>query len=190
MLNLDDLNIDWSTSYPSKDNVFQAFDRIDLSKCKVVILGQDPYFNGEATGVAFEASEESKMPASLRTIWKEIHRTNPGEKRNSLKLWTDQNVLLLNTALTVEKSKPGSHEKLWKPIMQKMITDLSMEHRLWILFGAKARAFKKFIQQGDIIESVHPAAEGYGGTKFVGNNIFNIANEYLDEPIKWHYGEE
>jgi len=69
-----------STLYtPKKENIFR-FTQMDLSNCKVVILGQDPYpQEGVATGLAFEVGDIDdwnvlKNNASLRNILKLIHK--------------------------------------------------------------------------------------------------------------------
>ena len=52
------------TCYPSQDNVFRAFELTQFHDLRVVILGQDPYHNGIATGLAF-ATNNGKMSPSL-----------------------------------------------------------------------------------------------------------------------------
>jgi len=37
--------------YPEKDNIFRAFKEVDLEDVKVVLIGQDPYHDGVATGL-------------------------------------------------------------------------------------------------------------------------------------------
>ena len=61
-----------SRCYPSPDNVFRAFQLTQFHDLKVVILGQDPYHNGIATGLAF-ATNNGKMSPSLRNIAKELY---------------------------------------------------------------------------------------------------------------------
>lgn len=88
--------------YPSPENIFRVFD-INPQDIKVVILGQDPYYNpGQAMGLAFSVNPDVKTPKSLINIFKElksdlgIERTNP-----DLTDWHEQGVFLLNTALSV-----------------------------------------------------------------------------------------
>ena len=58
--------------YPSPGNVFRAFELTQFHDLRVVILGQDPYHYGIATGLAF-ATNNGKMSPSLRNIVKELH---------------------------------------------------------------------------------------------------------------------
>ena len=60
------------TCYPAAGNVFRAFELTQFHDLRVVILGQDPYHNGIATGLAF-ATNNGKMSPSLRNIVKELH---------------------------------------------------------------------------------------------------------------------
>ena len=42
------------TCYPPEDKIFNAFNLCPFDKVKVVIMGQDPYFNpGQAMGLSF-----------------------------------------------------------------------------------------------------------------------------------------
>jgi uracil-DNA glycosylase len=58
--------------YPSDQDVFRAFDLTPLDQVRVVILGQDPYFNGEADGLAFSAGRVKRLPLSLQRIVAEV----------------------------------------------------------------------------------------------------------------------
>src|ERR1051326_4628371 len=103
--------------YPAKENIFNVF-RMPLEDIKVVILGQDPYpKEGQAIGYAFAVSESTNKPASLRIIEKEIGH----EIDKTLSHWREQGVFLLNTALTVEKGKAGSHLNYWQNFTRQVI---------------------------------------------------------------------
>ena len=99
------------TIFPPKALVFRAF-WTDLNSVKVVILGQDPYHTpGAAEGLAFSVPDSAPIPPSLINIYKEIdadvgrHKNPTGHLEN----WQKQGVMLLNTVLTVEAHKAGSH---------------------------------------------------------------------------------
>ncbi|WP_424243860.1 hypothetical protein [Azonexus hydrophilus] len=52
-------------------NCFSAFTTVSPEKCRVVILGQDPYPNRHhAMGLAFSVPEGEKLPRSLSNIYK------------------------------------------------------------------------------------------------------------------------
>ena len=59
---------------PKKDNLFEALKLCPLSKTKVVIFGQDPYYTkGVADGLAFSTTSY-KTPLSLQNIFKQIKK--------------------------------------------------------------------------------------------------------------------
>jgi len=98
--------------YPSSPEVLRAFELTQLKDLKAVIIGQDPYHNGAATGLAFGVREGFKINPSLRVIYKELCLEHGEEELPnfdfSLESWAKQGVLLLNTPLTVVKGHPNS----------------------------------------------------------------------------------
>ena len=180
------------TVYPEKGRTFKAFKMCPLKSLKVVILGQDPYHDGSATGLAF-ANNGGRVSPSLRNIIQTVKNdfgdvyVNP-----NLESWAKQGVLLLNTALTVEKGKAGSHIDLWMPFTRDLITSLSIYKPglVWVLWGKKAQDYEKHIMYPNghtILRAPHPAAEAYSGGKagFFTCGHFKKINEKLEKPIEW-----
>jgi uracil-DNA glycosylase len=197
---------------PEAKNIFRIFS-MPVTDIKVVILGQDPYPTpGNAIGRAFAVSEFRNMPVSLRNIEKEIFNSVgnnldfTGDRHwKTLQSWEDQGVFLLNSALTVETGKAGSHLKYWKDFTFRVISHISTTNPcIWILWGKKAQAFRPYIQPprmmnvdfydeetineipanadyNYILQAPHPAAEAYSGGKagFFGCNHFLFANTIL-----------
>lgn len=173
------------TIYPQKSLVFSAF-TTDLNEVKVVILGQDPYHTpGAAEGLAFSVPSSQPIPPSLANIYKEIdsdigHHVN---QTGSLRNWQKQGVLLLNTVLTVEAHKAGSHRgKGWEIFTTEVIKYLNetRPHLVFILWGRDARNKKSLIDSTKhlILESPHPSPlSAHSG--FFGNHHFSKTNEYL-----------
>src|SRR3990167_6288002 len=61
------------TIYPEKKNILRALELTPFNEVRVVILGQDCYFNpGQANGLAFAVNQGISIPPSLRNIFKEI----------------------------------------------------------------------------------------------------------------------
>ena len=123
--------------YPERENIFNAFKLCPLYKLKVVILGQDPYHDGSATGLAFSnRSDSTTLSPSLRNIFKEVeNNTSNGLKLDqdpNLERWAKQGVLLLNTALTVEKGNPGSHAKLWDSFTKEVLKKIFEYNKRWL----------------------------------------------------------
>ena len=109
--------------YPEGKDIFRAFNLTPFDQVRVVILGQDPYHKaGQADGLSFSTRSE-QTPASLRVIFKEIFKDFNVQyfheesfdsffPTNNLENWANRGFLLLNTVLTVEENKPGSHKDL------------------------------------------------------------------------------
>lgn len=170
--------------YPEKEDIFNVFS-MPLEDIKVVILGQDPYpKEGQAIGYAFAVSEETPKPASLRIIEQEVGHSID----KTLKSWREQGVFLLNTALTVEARKAGSHTEYWYQFMCAVIACISIKQPcIWLLWGAKAQRFKSAIigDSNSILMAPHPASEAYKpGSGFIGCNHFKQVNSILESQNK------
>ena len=73
---------------------------------KVLILGQDPYHGfGQANGLSFSVNKTISIPPSLKNIFLELKNDLgvPISPHGDLTYWAQQKVLLLNSALTVER---------------------------------------------------------------------------------------
>ena len=188
-----------TTTYPEKQYIFRALNETSLSNLKVVIIGQDPYHDGSATGLAFDNDENydsftngvvARPSYSLNNIITAVEKDcNTIKLYPSLDKWAKQGVLLLNTALTVEKGLPESHLKAWEGFTNYLLQALNKEEALaktrgihYFLWGKKAQNFKKFINQkySYIHECGHPAAERYHKGIFLDNcNHFSEANKQI-----------
>ena len=95
--------------HPAPDFLFNAFKLTDLSKVKVVIIGQDPYFKNEngvhqAMGLSFSVATGLQIPDSLQNIYKNLLKYKHITKipnHGNLEFWALQGCLMLNTSLTV-----------------------------------------------------------------------------------------
>jgi uracil-DNA glycosylase len=182
------------TIYPSSDKIFRIFKEVPYEKVSLILLGQDCYHDGSACGHSFCNCESYHISPSLRIIFKEIEQEYPeltdrfemplgGLDMGDLSYLVKQGVFLLNTALTVEKSKPGSHIDLWKPFTLKVIECLNkIEWLPWLMLGKKAQEFISLINpKHSIISCPHPASEIYKpGSGFMGSGCFRQINAELD----------
>jgi len=187
---------DGKTIYPALDQIFDAFNTTSFSQVKVVILGQDPYHGpNQAHGMAFSVLPGSQVPPSLRNIYKELSNSSDFVIPESgyLEPWARSGVLLLNSVLSVEAGKPGSHQKMgWEAITDFVISDLSRskDHLVFLLWGAFAQKKSLLIDESKhlILTAPHPSPlSAYRG--FLGCNHFNLANQYLMAhklpPVNW-----
>jgi uracil-DNA glycosylase len=190
--------------YPSSKDTFNVFRAVDWDKVRVVVLGQDPYYTpSTAYGVAFGVSEEycnslKPFPPSLENILLEVEQDVYDGLHfpdHTLQNWLDQGVLLLNTALTVERGKPESHLALWKPFTEYVVKTISDNKpgTIWMLWGSKAKAYKKLINENTnhILESGHPSPLSANKGYWFGNKHFSKANAIIasqngeEFKIKW-----
>ncbi len=183
--------------FPPASKIFAAFDICPFDKVKVVILGQDPYHGpGQANGLSFSVGEGVQLPPSLLNIFKEV-QDDLGLDRapvdGDLSRWARQGVLLLNSTLTVEAHRAGSHQgRGWETFTDEVIMRLNndREHLVFILWGSYAIKKGAYIDRNRhcVIASPHPSPlSAYRG--FFGSKPFSRANEYLmahgESPIDW-----
>lgn len=185
---IEKLNIEYENEvcYPSKKRIFNAFNLCPFDKVRVVVLGQDPYYNGQAMGLSFSVPEKIKLPPSLRKIYKEIEEDfckSMPESSGNLTHWAEQGVLLLNTTLTVRAGAANSHKNLgWQEFTDAAIKALNKnrEHIVFMLWGNNAKKKKNLIDinRHCIIESYHPAARKRYKFK---KHQFTCCNAYLKQ---------
>lgn len=154
-----------STILPSSSNIFRAFQLCPLEQVKVVILGQDPYpIRGDANGLAFSVSADRKVPRSLQNIYTALENdpdvdfTRPNH--GTLDKWVEQGVLLINTALTIGKTRNDSkksHLKIWKPFTDKLIETLDSRNIIFVLWGGPAKQKNKLIRHSSVLTFCHPS---------------------------------
>ncbi len=175
--------------YPEQKQIYSAFDATPFAKVKVVILGQDPYHGeGQAHGLSFSVLPGTKIPPSLRNMYKELANDISSFEIPSegyLQGWAEQGVLLLNTVLTVEEGKAHSHAKCgWETFTDAVISALN-EHKqgvVFLLWGAHAQKKGKMIDRAlhTVLSAPHPSPlSAHRG--FFGCGHFSKANLLLSE---------
>ena len=187
--------------HPDHDLIFNAFKLTPIENVKVVIIGQDPYFNeGQAMGLAFSVNKGVKKPPSLENIFKEMKSDVSLEIPSSgdLTLLAKEGVFLLNATLTVRDKEPLSHKGLgWETFTDNVISILNNLNRpiVFILWGNNAKEKERLITNPIhlVIKSSHPSPLGaYNG--FFGSKPFSKANKFLMAngmpPIDWNIIEE
>ena len=186
---------------PAQSDVFKAFKVCPYDKLKVVMLSQDPYpQKGVATGILFgnkEGTRDKDLSPSLQII-KEA-AINFEIPHNciifdpTLESWAKQGILMINSALTVEMNKIGSHVMLWRPFIASLLKKLSENDTgiIYVLFGKQAQTFKPYInkQFNTVLEENHPAYFARSGTKMPHQLFIDISNRVkgiYGVPIKWY----
>ncbi len=172
--------------FPPGPQIFAAFEATPFDAVKVVILGQDPYHGaGQAHGLSFSVRPDVRVPPSLDNMYKEIAR-DPGLPRPDhgwLMPWAQRGVLLLNSVLTVEEGRAGSHQgKGWEGFTDHVVDVLNREREglVFLLWGSYAQAKGRVIDTGRhcVLRTTHPSPlSAHRG--FLGCGHFAKANAYL-----------
>jgi uracil-DNA glycosylase len=183
---------------PQIKYLFRAFEECSYNTLKVIILGQDPYpYLNVADGIAFSCSIDNRIQPSLKYIGQEIKRTVYPEQEwvipTDLKCWSNQGVLMLNSALTTTVNKIGVHYKLWQPFLTFLFDHFTFNGNdyVYAFLGRKAEDWAisvpttcyKFIV-------THPAAAAHNKSEiWESKNLFNEINNALvslnKESIVW-----
>jgi uracil-DNA glycosylase len=188
--------------YPS--DPLRALALTPRAEARVVILGQDPYHGpGQAEGLAFSVPPGVRAPPSLRNVLAELARDLdlPAQTGTSLVAWARQGVLLLNTVLTVEDGRPGSHAGFgWEALTDAVVKNLIASERplAFLLWGARAAAKQALFDavarvRHCVLLCNHPSplSARRGPTPFVGCGHFRAAMAFLSRvegsraPIDW-----
>ncbi|MEA3498922.1 MAG: uracil-DNA glycosylase, partial [Campylobacterota bacterium] len=121
-------------------------------------------------------------------IFKEIESDIKTKSKNidgDLTSWATQGVLLINTILTVEDSKPKSHHKIgWEIFTNTIIKHINdnFSNIVFILWGAGAIKMGKLIDKNKhhILTAPHPSPlSSYRG--FFGCKHFSKTNDFLKQ---------
>jgi uracil-DNA glycosylase len=199
--------------HPKPDLVFNAFRLTSFKTLKVVIIGQDPYFDHEtfnkniipqAMGLSFSVPCGIKVPSSLKNMYTNLKKYNHIKSipnHGNLEQWTEQGCLLLNASLTVKDGTKNKncHQDIWSWFTDEIIKYISetKEHVVFVLWGSFALNKKDLIDtdKHSIVVSSHPSGlscnqplRGYGS--FINTDSFGLVNKQLKEwemeEINWN----
>lgn len=181
--------------YPDRERVFDSMRITTFDSVRVVIIGQDPYFNEhpvlgpEAHGLSFSVKQGIPTPPSLKNIFLEIQESIYNEEKRKfstdLTRWAQQGVLLLNASLTVIARSPNSHADLgWHKLTDNIIEIISekKENVVFMLWGSFAQKKACIVDNKKhlLLKTSHPSPlSAYRG--FLGSGVFRKCNEYLLE---------
>jgi uracil-DNA glycosylase len=187
--------------YPPAGREFFAFSCTQPSAVRVVILGQDPYHEpGQAMGLAFSVAKGTRLPPSLRNIFRELTAdigvATPAQ--GDLTPWASRGVLLLNTVLSVESGKANSHADYgWQEFTDMVIAKIAAlpQPIAFVLWGAQAQKKAALLRESTaprlLLHAPHPSPlSSYRG--FFGSRPFSKINEFLlqngEQAIDWTLG--
>lgn len=176
--------------YPPKELVFRVFE-MDVKDIKILLLGQDPYHGpNQAHGLSFSVPDNQKIPPSLKNIYKELILNFPERNYNfqngNLEQWfVREKIFLLNSSLTVQRGKAGSHMKIWEGFTNEVIKFISEQNDncVFLLLGNYAKSKSIFIKNNSkIVVEVHPSPLARG---FIGSNVFKRVEDALGDKVDW-----
>jgi uracil-DNA glycosylase len=199
-----------SNIFPIYPNIFNFTNFLIPEDIKICIIGQDPYhgvfkdnetnmYFPEAVGLSFSVPKKCHIPSSLQNIYKNLIKFNHiaiPPTHGVLTYWSYQGILLLNSALTVEKGQPNSCQGIWSEFTDELIKIISSKYSgiIFMLWGKHAhlKLISKVIKNQHthkFIISSHPsgfsANSPYREFKsFMDTDHFGIANKYLAEQDK------
>lgn len=194
---------------PESKDVFRAFRETPYKDLKVIFLLQDPYpwvkkVEGKdimvADGIPMSCSNTGVCQPSLSLFYDGIS-DDLGIKvphHPDLSYLCKQGVLFLNTSLTVEVNKPGSHKGVWDKFITFFIEEVINFYNTgtcYVSMGKNAEAMAKavvpFLHWGFTVE--HPAAAAHTERAWKHQNIFSKINKITKdtnlEVINWAYGQ-
>ena len=177
------------TVYPPREDIFRAFKSTPFNHLfKGMILGQDVYHDGSATGLSFGIKlTQTRIPPSLARIKREVmddiyHGDQDTPFDYTMQKWANQGILMLNTALTVVEGKPGSHITLWENFVKKVLEVLNTrDDVVYLCLGKISTALiTKHItnKSAAIINVGHPSPLNTT-IPFLGTKPFSRFNEEL-----------
>lgn len=182
--------------YPPGAEIFSALDHTPFERVRVVILGQDPYHGpGQAHGLCFSVRPGVPVPPSLVNIYAELKRDvgfAPPD-HGYLLPWAARGVLLLNSVLTVEAGRAGSHQgKGWEGFTDRIVALLNerREGLVFMLWGSYAQAKGALVdaRRHKVLKAPHPSPlSAHRG--FIGCAHFSQCHAYQlsrgDAPLDW-----
>ncbi|KAF8141233.1 uracil-DNA glycosylase [Boletus edulis] len=181
--------------YPPAGDIYSWSRLTPLDAVKAVVIGQDPYHNiGQAHGLSFSVLPPTKLPGSLKNIYKQLASDIPAfspPKTGDFTPLAKAGVLWLNTCLTVRAHNANSHAKKgWESFTDAVLNavlDRANDTGRGVVFFAWGLPAQKTCERLRIDEkkhlvlrSAHPSPlSAHRG--FLGNGHFKRANEWLQE---------
>lgn len=182
---------------PEHPNTFNTFLATSPTSLHTVFLLLDPYPTIHkdvmvSNGIALDCSNTGKLQPSLEKWYEAIEESeckglNLSMVRDpSLKFYYDQGMMFLNTALTVEYNKTGSHSDLWRPFTAWLIEEVFNKYfqgLTFVLCGAESQKFEKYIAplQHYVFKLEHPSFANRQMRMWKHDGIFKKINRILKD---------
>jgi uracil-DNA glycosylase len=194
---------------PSSNDLFKSFELTDRNKLKVIIVLMDPYPSLSkdkiviANGIPMDCSNTGVLQPSLELFYGGIENSYFGfepdmDMRADISyLLKEEHVLMLNSSLSVELEKVGSHKALWTPFMKFFFEDVINKYFRGlpiVLCGDAAQKMERYINPMiHYIKKVeHPVAASYANRSWNYDDMFKWVNNLIRmnngeaEQIRWY----
>ena len=182
----------------NKYNVFKTFRQTDLSKLKVVILSDYPYYiyyNGIPFAEPYTYRPTPQDTQMIKTrIEKDFYKGIHLLWDTGLAHWGKQGVLNIPSSFTAFTANPPIHKVYWKHFTRKLLTHLSNtnEELVFVFLGEHVhKEFRRYVdgEYHYVIESTCPRRERFKGNIEWKTDVFNKVNVSLEvsgkEQINW-----
>jgi len=151
--------------FPKKDCLFKPFNKLPFKDIRVVVLGREPFADGQATGIPLGNEDNFGT-----TFSPELITWNKGIELSAhcgFNMYSDptlqdiisQGVFLMDTALTSELGKSMAHKTIWKNFTREVIKTICDWHpeAIFVLLGKEAKKFAQYIPEDNYtFYSNHP----------------------------------
>jgi len=180
--------------FPKSTEIFEPFRLCPFEKLKVVIIGEQPYRDGKATGLPFanRQTEKDLSPALFRiseAVKKTVYDNYYYPFDKTLKVWAEQGILLLNGALTHEEGALNSHIPYWNPFIRSLLIKLNDEYPglIYMLWGTTAVNFSEFISnpKNHIMKATNPCVSLTIGEPWDCDHFMDANSILIEEKQYW-----
>lgn len=184
--------------YPSPELVFRTF-TLPIEKIRLVIVGQDVYFNGSAVGLCFSVPPQNQINPSLQNIYTELENEGYAiERTGDISHWHKQGCFMYNVGLTTTEGLAGAHLKEWQTFSKKVLEEVASKTKgvAWLLMGAYAQGYADVVNsypenKHEIFVTTHPSGlsaykRSTKAPAFIGSDIFKAIDDFLGaKKINW-----
>lgn len=193
--------------FPDSKNVFRSFAECSRESMKVLILSQDPYNTTTkegkvvSDGIPMSCALTGKLQPSLQNFYEEMEDQCIGfdvemdYRADNSYLLREEGVMILNSSLTVEMLKPGSHETIWSNFMRYFLEEIVNVYYKGlpiVLLGSQAQKLEKWINPmlHYILKVEHMAAAAHQNRRWNSMNMFLWVNRILEanngQQVRWY----
>lgn len=145
--------------YTPGKNTFRCFTLLEPEDVRVIIIGQDPYVDGD--GLAFSSNKYKVANCTILNCLKRNGLLNYDKNYAPLDCWARRGALLMNSMLTTPKSQntdKGSH-KFWLEYTQRVVQYFSDKDVKFLVWGKFAASITQAVPSSKCYYYHHPTAK-------------------------------